>query len=308
MRVILGCLAALLWLGPALAAPVCQLKPIAALPITMDRTVPTVEIGVNGHRVRMIVDTGSNVTMLTPEQAEAMHLLADPKHAGGGALGSTGYTKTSNFVIDWMDLGSVRLERLSVPVAKLQRDGADPVIGGILGGTILSHFDIDYDEPGSMLTLYQVSGCLFPEPPWQHPYEAIKGSVYQARLRVPVEVDGHVLMALVDTGAEILSLARGSLYQLGLGEGILSNDLRRNVTGVGGGTVRLPYHRFASVKIGEESFTGGMAIIQEYPILGANMLIGEDYMKERRLWLSYTSGMMFVQIPGQIKPVPHNPG
>ncbi len=44
-----------------------------------------------------------------------------------------------------------------------------------------------------------------------------------------------------------------------------------------------------------------MAIIQDYPILGASMLIGEEYMAERRLWLSYSSGRMFVQIPSQMR-------
>lgn len=300
MRRILGLAFFMLWLGSEAAASPCELTPVAVLPITMDRTVPTVEIGINGHRVRMIVDTGSNVTLLTPEQADAIHLLQDPKRSGA-ALGSTGYAKTSTVIIDWMELGSIRLDRLSVPTAALQRDGANPVIGGILGGSVLSRFDIDYDQPASRLTLYQVKGCLFPAPPWDRPYQTLKGSVYQARLRVPVAVDGHTLMALVDTGAEILSVTHGSLYQLGLGEGILANDLTRHVTGVGGSTVTLPYHRFASIQIGDETFHGGMAIIQEYPILGANMLIGEDYMKERRLWLSYTSGMMFVQIPSQMR-------
>jgi predicted aspartyl protease len=307
MRWILGCSLFLLWLGPAFAAPTCDLKRVAVLPITMDRTVPTVEVGINGHRVRMIIDTGSNVTLLTPEQATAMHLLTDPNHTSS-ALGSTGYTKTSNAVIDWMELGSIRLDRLSVPTASLKPDGANPVIGGILGGSILSRFDIDYNQPALELSLYQVKGCLFPEPPWERPYQTLNGSVYQARLRVPVSVDGHSLMALVDTGAEILSVARGSLYQLGLGEGILANDLTRNVTGIGGGTVVLPYHRFASIQIGDEVFRGGMAIIQDYPILGASMLIGEEYMAERRLWLSYSSGRMFVQIPSQMtsaRPAPN---
>jgi len=66
---------------------------------------------------------------------------------------------------------------------------------------------------------------------------------------------------------------------------------------VDGSTIRLPMHRFDALSVGEERIGSPKIGIDENKLESTEMLLGLDYLRGRKVWISYRTGQMFVQRP-----------
>jgi predicted aspartyl protease len=279
--------------APALAD--CRMERVAFLPVTFSGSLPTVPVRINGHEVAMLVDTGSTSTLLSPDTAASLHLLADPNRSEVG-LGTTGITKANNVFIDKLEIGSLSFEHVSVPAIPVgQTGGGGVAVAGLLGGNTLADYDMEYDVPGRTIALYRMSNCRTVEPPWQGAYATMKSVVLAGRMIVPVLLDGYPVTAVIDTGAERMSLAKSAIGKVGLNDQALLIDGYKTIVGVGGTPAIVSIHRFGSMTIGGETFQEIPVVVQNFPIGGADMLLGEQYMQSRRFWFSYATGAVLVQ-------------
>jgi predicted aspartyl protease len=278
----------------ACAQPVleCDLVRITQMPLRPHHGLLTVPVGINGQWVDMLVDTGAERSMVTEDTAERLSLRRDPRFVTrSGGVG--GMTQTVDARIDSLVLGGIRfpVDRLAV-----NRLGPGVPYDGLLGADILLAFDLDIDVRGGALSLYRVRRCPAADPPWgQEPAVPIPGVTAQRdRLMVPIEVDGVAGTALLDTGAQTSALGASLARRLGLTAQAMAASPTLSIRGVGPGTLQARIHRFRSVRIGPA--VGQNVALPVLPIeIGfADALIGQDFLRGRRVWVSFPTRRLFV--------------
>jgi Aspartyl protease len=171
-------------------------------------------------------------------------------------------------------------------------------ITGLLGRDFLSPFDLDLDLSNGRLTLYDVQGCSAGFLPWTTPYAAIPAiPSMDSALVVQVVVDGRPLRALIDTGASGSLITASGMFRLGITPELLAGDPAGNGAGVGPAPVVMHRHHFAEMRVGPDATrdpTLWVAPVHMVPIV--DMLLGADWLRSRRVWLSFATKQMFVAV------------
>lgn len=73
---------------------------------------------VNGHPIRVVVDTGASAVVLTPEDARAAGLLVDPARWSRVGRSATGEARGERLILASLSVGGVR--RMDVPAAVVE--------------------------------------------------------------------------------------------------------------------------------------------------------------------------------------------
>ena len=298
---ILLLLASLLLPVAARAACVVDNKATVALDV-VGGTI-TVPVAVNGTVATMILDTGAQRSIITEEAAHRLNVARD-EWVGTTMRGIGGIESRPNADPRTLTLGGVPLVRrtlshdtsLTVGIIPRTRIG-DLVIDGALGRDFLASFDLDLDVPDRRVTLYRVQGCAGRFLPWQGDYTAVPVSLLdQDALIVPVRLDAMPLRALLDTGASASLVAAPGIFRLGLQPGGFVNDPADQVSGVGSHVVTMHRHTFRSLQVGGQAASDPVIWaapgVHLTPIV--DMLLGADWLAERRIWISYATRQLFV--------------
>jgi predicted aspartyl protease len=273
----------------------CSIERQAILPLAFHGITPIVPARINGHPVIIGIDTGSSATVLTPEAAEHFHLPRDPHHTSI-TRGTGGATEASNVFLDSFGFGGASELMKTVAVVSIGGPKRDAGMAGLIGTDVLSDYDIEFRFPDHRLILYRVNHCQKIAPPWEGRYAAVPVTISDTRrFLVPVELNGHPVMAILDSGASGTQLSRSAAARIGVTEAMLSQDPERQRFGVGQMTYKSSIHGFEQMRIGNEIFHGAHISIADIPLGEADMLIGEDYIHTRRFWLSYATKTLFIQ-------------
>jgi predicted aspartyl protease len=288
--------------GDALAEE-CRIEKQATLPITFNKFVPTVPVTINGHQVNIGIDTGAETELVTPETVNQLSLPEDPNHSTT-AIGTGQASIVHNAVFD-LEFAGIKYPKISaavVPVKMNSNSGGAKIFGpetpmaGLIGTDILSNYDIEYNPSARTLTLYTVNGCDKVTPQWQGKFIRIPASLTKKRrLIMPFGLNKHKMTAVFDTGASGMRIARESVSKAGVTEEMLAADSSGEGSGIGGHSYKSPLHQFDSLIIGREVFQNAKIDVVDFPASDADALIGEDYMRNRRFWLSYSTGAIFIQ-------------
>ena len=168
---------------------------------------------------------------------------------------------------------------------------------GLLGADILLAFDIDLDLPNHRLTLYRARrACPRPGHPGASPISASPASPRERdRLLVPFELDGVAGLGVLDTGAQLSSISMGMARTAWVGRG-----------GTGGGSDGDGAWRGAGPGRGADPSLPRAArsdpAVMHRPTLPVvpmtdgmgDALVGADFLRGRRVWLSYATNRVFV--------------
>lgn len=298
----LACLLPLLVLA-ACGEPVidCGVTMVTQMPLHVEDNLLVVPAGINGHKVRLIVDTGAERTTISDAVAERLGLPHDARHVVR-STGVGGTTVAPDVKLDRLVLGDKRfpVDRIAVGSFKLQNDrGLDA--DGLLGSDILLAFDMDIDVPDGTLTLYRSGNCPDRRPPWTERAIEIPGvAVRRDRLMVPFTLDGLGGMALIDTGAQGNILGLDMARRIGLNEQALQNDPPIRQLGIGPAIVLAHLHRFGRLQIGPITQDGATMTVLPSQAGFGDALFGEQFLQGRRVWLSFHSRQIFVSMrPGE---------
>ena len=294
----------------AAAAPQdCKLGMLLQIPISLGGSFkPMTDAQINGHDVRLLVDSGDFYSILSPATAAEFRLRLEAAPGGLTVSGVGGGRITPQLTHANLTLGGVTLSK--------KRDflvGGNEVGGGargVLGQEILSIADVEYDLANGVIRLMKQEGkCkglrptywLKPDDPysvmdisWATPQEPFtKGVGY---------LNGAKITVMFDTGSwgSILSLhaaARAGIKPDSPGV------TRGGVThGVGPGGVQTWIAPFQSFKIGDEEIRNTHLRFGDIELSEADMLISADFFLshrvyvasgERKLYFSYNGGPVF---------------
>jgi predicted aspartyl protease len=263
----------------AQANSACQLKLEARLPMTESFRHYTVPVNIGGRTHPMLVDTGAEGTAILPKIADEWHLREDTSSASrvkgvGGA--SSQYLR----IIPSLKLGSsewVDLRVAALPIVSPEElaQASPPV--GMLGANVLNRYDVEFDFPARTIALYTASGCLGRFAPWSGDFQAYSAHKTPSnRFILKLSLDGHPVRALLDTGAT----------------SSVGTTAAARAAGVDSATYQ---HKF-DLEIGTARFENAPIVVADIDLKDSDMLLGMDFMRHRRVWVSYSTGWVFMQL------------
>ena len=263
-----------------------------------------VPLTINGINVNVVLDTGAERSLVTPEAVRRLGLVSD-EWVATTMRGVGGIVEHPNADPHSLALGDVPLHRhtvthdISLLVAEMP--GSLPpglVVDGLLGRDLLSSFDLEFDIRAHRLTLYDVHECSGQFVPWTGGFATLPAAMPMTKaMIVPVTVDGQRLRALLDTGATSLLILAPGMVRLGLTPEAVAHDPGGVTRGIGPTAPEIHRHSFSSWQVGpelERNPTFWVSRARVVPIVDA--LLGADWLlAQRRVWISFATGQVFFQ-------------
>lgn len=273
--------------GPARSDPGAA-QPAASVPLDLSSGPCVVGVLIEGRPARLVLDTGAERTILT-RAAVARHGLRLDEWVGTALRGAGGQIdEHQNAVVGSVTLGGTTLygrdarAPLSLPVTALDLGGLD----GLLGGDLLRRHTLDVDLAAHTLTLRDPATAM--------PAASVTLAMLRGVLPLaPVELDGHKLTALVDTGAGVSLVNARGLFRLGLDARGLQADPTVSSLGIGG-AFAARRHVFRSLRLGplRRDRPGLLTLARPEPAF--DMVLGLDLLAGQRMLLSY--GKAFLKL------------
>ncbi len=275
----------------------CALVPLATTPLHVRRNLMLVTAVIHDQPVRLLVDTGAERTLLTRAAVRRLHLGRDDHHTRSAGIG--GVSAAWDARVPGLVIGHTRfpIKRVAVGNFGIRHLFGEPV-DGLLGADILLAFELDLDIPDRRLTLYRVRHCADAKPPW--PAVEVRGvGARRDRMLVPIAVNGVSGTAVLDTGAQASAVSRNMAQRAGISAAALADDPSITVHGAAPKPVRVPVQWFRSFRVGPEHLgRTRLAVVPDMGGLGDG-LVGADFIRGRRLWLSFPTGRLFIgRTPG----------
>jgi hypothetical protein len=167
---------------------------------------------------------------------------------------------------------------------------------GLIGSDILSHYDVEYDPRAHRIRLYRPHPCNGGKPIWQGVFFKMQVTLSQRQdILVPVSLNNLPVRALFDTGSNHALVALAYAKKLGLTDEILAHDPHAISYWTADRAKSVPLHQFDSLTIAFQPFQHPRLPIIEIPVVEADMVLGEDFMRTRRFWLSYATHTLYMQ-------------
>ena len=268
--------------GPRIS-PDCHLTKQAEVPIEYFQRHYVTTVSLNGHRVRMMIDTGASKSALLFDEIDAQHpVLINSIKVGD---------------LEWLDVTVTGLASTSM--------GAGEAPVGLLGADILSQYDVEFDFPKGTMTFWSVARCGDRFVPWQgrfsefHPQRTGHNAFV-----IPVTINGHQLQALLDTGSDATSVTYSAALAAGVTPDAIELDRAGTRKGARGVALTSHVHRFDSMSIGPMTFRNAGLVVVDDAQGDFDMLLGIDFMRWRKVWFSYATNQVFMQW----MPPPNTPG
>jgi predicted aspartyl protease len=280
----------------AVGLGVCGTIRLGETAVAMLSNQPIVKVFADNAAVLLLLDTGSEATVLTPAAAQRIGAQYPRVGLGRQMHGITGDIPAGKLELRNLTIGGIEVPRRRVRVGPIEIVNAlSGLLDGLLGSDILRSFDIDLDLPGRRMTLYQGQSCAAASPAWPQPYARIAaGRSPSNRLFFPVQLDGRAISALFDSGAQFSVLSTRTALALGVKEAVLARDPPVTVRGADGEQLSAHAHRFFRLEVDGEVIHNPEIDVAEISLNEADLVLGIDFLGSRRVWISYGSQQLFL--------------
>lgn len=310
-----GCLCAGAALGET-APPKCTYVEVAALPVKYAGTglVPTIAGSVNGKPARILMDTGAQVSALMQRYAEKFDMRLEP--TGSWVSGIGGDARLYNTHIDDMTVGPTRSGRTSIRVIGAVAE--PPPFDAIIGAPFLMQADLEMNLAEREIKFFRPQDCKESFlaywtglPVAVIPYS--RDFHGNANPHFTIELNGHQLDAMIDSGADTTVIELDAAKRAGLK--LDAPDVKKlgDMTGIGDGRVAHWSAHFDKLAIGDEVITDArIGVMESQGLKSVDVLLGRDFLRghrvlfarsQRKLYISYLgNGNVFVSQLTRIEP------
>ena len=257
--------------------------------------VLAIPVELNGHVVEAALDTGAMQTAFVYRTAAAVRARVFASRRSGQPLkvmidGEAGKVAGRLLFVDELRFAGGRAAGavlLGVPALPFR----DPRLVGLVGGDVLRSWDLDLDVGHGLLDLDRPQDGAVVMAPWRDattrvPIEPAR----DAGIRFPVSLDGHPLVALLDTGATRTLVAADTAA----GREATSADKAEYARGVAGIFSAVRLHHYDDLQIGDLSVGPIDAVVGEHPPLGVDMIIGVDVLRLTRFYVAYDARAVLI--------------
>ncbi len=306
-----------------MAAP-CQIKQLAEFQVDTTNNRPIVEGTINGQPVRILIDTGSAVSLVTGALAKQLGLNADmpvPLHLYG--VGGEKHVRATR--IRRLQFGNFILTDLDVAVVSPQSSRATGAREGlfIVGADLLSRYTVEFDFADHVMRLMVPQGCK-PEQLvyWSKTFSMADmdiGRIDDPHIETRVVLNGKSIDALLDTGAQVSWSTTVGARLAGVTNRAADHPVDERMRGSNGAPLASFLGTFETVSIGDDEtvrnvklwvadlFAADTAVETgshlAKPVEGLpDLLIGCDFFlahrviasfKDRKLLFTYNGGPIF---------------
>jgi predicted aspartyl protease len=271
----------------------CRLLPKAVVPLRAVEGFAVLSASIGSTPVTFLLDTGAQAHLVLPEAQAALHLPVLPGTVP--VIGTGGVREAPVVLLEGVQLGLVRLDPAPTPIAPLPAiPQITPMLAGLLGSPLLMRFDFDLDVRAGRLALYEAGACGAAVPALAPRMTAIPLGVTADRAALlQVRINGETLIALLDTGSRATLLTEDAARRLGLGAPVSANTAR----GVDGELLPVAHLRVREMAVGDDLRRDVPVSISPIQLGGADMLLGLDYLRQRRVWISLVNQLLVIALP-----------
>ncbi len=259
------------------------------MPVRFEAGFAVVPARVGGQAAEFVLDTGAADMLVTREAAARWELAADPgRHTR--LLGTGGEATAPNAVLAGLQLGESAVAARNVPVQELP---AVVHADGVLGAAVLRGFDVELDLAAGRVRLWEVKGCPAGREPLPVPFTTVALGTMEGETVIPVVVNGVRLTAVLDSGA------RSTVLRPEAAERVKAVAIGRAgaAMGVDGQRIAAAQMRVRSLAVGWDTAREVVVAVAPLEIGGADMLLGMDWLRQRRSWIGYAAGRFTVALP-----------
>jgi predicted aspartyl protease len=284
---------ALVLMASGAARAACLLEPRAEVKVRLVEDFPIIDARVGGIPVSFLLDTGAQGHLVLPAAAAALHLPSLPGTVP--VIGTGGALKAPVVVLQGVWLGGVSLLPVPSPVSDLPAlPKVSPMLAGLLGAPLLAAYDLDLEAGAGRMALYDAGACGSATPALGPRMTVVPLAITPAReALLSVRVNGQELVALLDTGSRATLLTQEAGRRLGLRAPVSANTAR----GVDGELLPLQHVRVREMVVGDDVRHDVPVSISPLQLGRADMLLGLDYLRTRRVWISYATGQLAIALP-----------
>jgi predicted aspartyl protease len=272
----------------------CGTKRIGEITVGTVNNAPAVTLVANGAAVTLLLDTGAGRTILTPQAAQRIGAQPPRIEFDRRMRGIAGALPTREVELRSFTIAGVAIPWRRIAVASITT--ASVTLDGLLGADVLSYFDVDFDLAHNRIALYEQQSCPVAAPDWPQPYVGIRtGRSANDYLFFPVQLNGRGIGAIVDTGAPRTAISTKTALALGVTEAALAQDRSIRIRGSAGEQLTARIHRFAQLEVGGEITRSPEIIVIDLNLPDADLVLGVDFLRTRRIWFSYGSRQIFLK-------------
>jgi predicted aspartyl protease len=299
--------------APALAEADCKLIQLAEFHLDPNSTSPIVDGTVNGTRVKVLLDTGSDFSMITYDAAKKLGLRLS-ESPGARAYGIGGSTQIYTADVDHFTVGDLAKSSFSMTVSGDQdRQSEAPVV---LGDDVLSNADIEFDFAHNAIRMFKPKGCTAPQLVyWGAAYSQaalLPWGQYNPAIQTRVLLNGKEELAELDSGAGVTLVDTAAAQAAGV---VLppSSDKPDTIIGNGPKLENTWRGRFDTFAVGDEKIAHVAVLIapvmrdMTYTEVGSNMVrhvegpvmfIGDDFLRAHRVFVDSEDHLILFSYQG----------
>ncbi|MGR4870562.1 aspartyl protease family protein [Variovorax sp. LARHSF232] len=279
----------------------CSVEQVGTSELIEERGQFNLPVTINGHaNAVFLVDTGAENSVVDASLAAE---LALPERRGTRArqIGVDGVAGPARADVTAAQLAFAGAEHTDLAMAvRTPGAGKAGASRGIVGASLLSRYDVEFDFPAQRLNLYKVKNCdrgsaLFK--PWRQPYDSVVLEVSPRHiLSLPVVVDGKPLTMALDTGATFSTITFDAAVKLGLDIDRLKAKAPRSTSyGVSGSPIDNFTQRFGRVQIGQSAYGAVPLRVAGIHVKPYDGILGLDFLRSRKVWVSYATQQLLVE-------------
>jgi len=192
--------------------------------------------------------------------------------------------------------GTVRLGETTVATLRNA-----PIVTSFANGMAVTLL-LDTGAQTTILTppVAQRIGAQRPSVEFQRQMHGIAGSLQTSEVALgdhlffPVHLEGRKLAAFIDTGAQFTVLSTKAASVLGVTEAALAHDRVIIVHGAAAEQLSAHVHRFSQLAVGTEIIRNLEIVVTDVRLNDADLVLGIDFLRSRRMWMSYGSQQIFL--------------
>jgi tetratricopeptide (TPR) repeat protein/predicted aspartyl protease len=286
------------------ASAECKIERLLLMPLTMVGTQPLVTVKLNGMDARLLVDTGSVFTLVSPEAAKRAGLIIGMAPDRLWLQGIGGSVRPGLAMVKEFGIGSQTIKRVEVLVYgdRLSRNGVD----GILGQNFLHLGDLELDLANGVARLFKTSGCEHANLAyWSNASQVMELDIRSTdngatQIIADAQVNGNDIHVMFDSGASTSSLTLHAAEHAGItpaSPGVTPGGIQ---SGVGNASRDSWIAPFKSFKLASEEISNThlrIADLGELP-QGADMLLGADFLLSHHIFIAYRLRRLFYTYNG----------
>ena len=302
-----GALALVVGLAPAARADdagKCKINPIAQLPVAMEGSRASVAVKINGKDTRLWLDSGAFFTFMPKAKAVELGLATQSLPPGFFISGIGGSFTPELARVREFGLGGGTLHNMEFIVG-----GSDPG-NGFLGANLLGIVDTEFDFAKGRLMLFRETGCAHVSLAYWAAGMAVGEMPLLAgnnpndhHLFAQVQINGHAVRAMLDTGAETL-LSRHAAERVGINLNDPKVVASMTMSGVGTRGRKSWIARTQTISLGGETISNSpiRVIDNGDDWSDHDMLLGMDFFLshhvlvsqgQHKVYLTYNGGPIF---------------